>query len=316
MIAGVNLSGLEFNSGTLPGRLNYNYVAPNDSELAYYQAKGIKMIRLPVLWARLQPRLLAADPDTTLDPSYLGLVKTIIAEAAARDMQVIVDVHNYGGYNANHKIGDGVLSQAQFATFWRILASALQGSPGLAGYDLMNEPSNMPAIDVWPLAAQAAVTAIRQVDPSSYIFVEGNNWASAASWVVNNGGLNINDPQRRIIYEAHVYGDRDSSGTHFDWATEEANGVTVDTIAQRVGAFTAWCQLGNRSCAIGEVGVGNDDPRWNQELANGLAAMRSGGILGFTYWAGGPWWGTYPMSIEPRNGADAAQMSVVSRYAQ
>ncbi len=315
MLAGVNLSGLEFNSSTLPGKLNHNYVAPNDNELAYYQSKGIKIIRLPVLWARLQPSLLANNPSTALDPSYLGLIQTIISKAAARNMQVIVDIHNFGGY-ANHKIGDGTLTQAQFANFWSILAAALQGSPGLAGYDLMNEPSNMPSIDVWPAAAQAAVTAIRQVDSSSYIFVEGDDWASAASWAAHNGSLTINDPQSHVIYEAHVYGDRDSSGTHFDWTTEEANGVTVDTIAQRVAVFTTWCQVRNRACAIGEVGVGNDDAGWNEELANGLAAMKSGGIVGFTYWSGGPWWGTYSMSIEPRNGVDATQMSVVSRYAQ
>ena len=315
MLAGVNLSGLEFNSGTLPGRLNYNFVAPNDNELAYYQSKGITTIRLPVLWARLQPNLLAANPSTALDPAYLGLIETVISQAAARNMQVIVDIHNFGGY-ATHKIGDGTVTPAQFAEFWSILASTLQGSPGLGGYDLMNEPSNMPSIDVWPAAAQAAVTAIRKVDQDSYIFVEGDDWASAGSWASHNANLTIDDPRGRIIYEAHVYGDRDSSGTHFDWQTEEAHGVTVDTIAQRVAVFATWCQLQNRLCAIGEVGVGNDDPGWNQELANGLAAMKQGGIVGFTYWAGGPWWGSYPMSIEPRNNNDAAQMSVVSRYAQ
>ena len=57
MTAGVNLSGLEINSSYLPGRVNYNYVSPSDKELAYFEAKGIMMIRLPVLWARLQPNL-------------------------------------------------------------------------------------------------------------------------------------------------------------------------------------------------------------------------------------------------------------------
>lgn len=311
--AGVNLSGLEFKSGTLPGRANHDYVAPTDKELAYYQSKGVMMIRLPVLWGRLQPNLLAANPSTTLDPAYFALIQKVLAEAAARKMQVIVDVHNYGGY-ATHKIGDGTVTQAQFAQFWQIFASALKSLPGLGGYDLMNEPSNMPSADVWPNAAQAAVTAIRKVDTSSYIFVEGNNWASAGSWASNNQNLTINDPKSRIIYEAHVYGDRNASGTHFNWAIEASHGVTVDTLAQRIGVFSNWCQVKSRRCMIGEIGVGKDNAKWNQQLANGFAAMRSGGLLGFTYWAGGPWWGSYAMNIEPVNGVDATQMSVVAKY--
>ena len=315
MSAGVNLSGLEVNSSKLPGRLNYNYVAPTDKELAYYQSKGIVVIRLPVLWARLQPSLLASKSSTALDPAYLGLIKTIIAEAAARKMEVIIDIHNFGGY-ATHKIGDGVLTSSQFASFWQSLATNLKGSAGLAGYDLMNEPSNMPSAQVWPAAAQAAVNAIRSVDATSYIFVEGDDWASAASWASNNNTLSISDPASRLIYEAHVYGDRDSSGTHFTWATEAANGVTVNTIAQRVSTFGSWCQSKRYACVIGEIGVGNDSPEWNVELSNGLAAMQSAGMMGFTYWAGGPWWGHYPMSLEPSNTGDAAQMSVVEQYGE
>ena len=314
LAAGINLSGLEANSSALPGRVNYDYVSPTAKELSYYQGKGIMMVRLPVLWARLQPQLLATSPSTALDPGYLGLIKTVMAEAAARDMEVIVDIHNYGGY-ARHKIGDGTLTQAQFSNFWQLLASKLKGLPGLGGYDLMNEPSNMPSAAVWPNAAQAAVTAIRKVDPNTYIFVEGDHYASASSWNSVNANLAIKDPQYRVVYEAHVYGDRDSSGTHFDWTTEESYGVTVDTIAQRVKVFADWCTARNRLCVVGEIGVGSDNPGWSEELANGLTAMKTGGIIGFAYWAGGPWWGNYPMSLEPKNGTDATQMSAVSQYA-
>jgi endoglucanase len=65
---------------------------------------------------------------------------------------------------------------------------------------------------------------------------------------------------------------------------------------------------------IGEIGVGNDSSDWNTEMANGLAAAAQAGIRSFTYWAGGPWWGTYPMSIEPRHGHAAPQMTIVRQY--
>lgn len=313
MSAGINLSGLESNSSVLPGRANYDYAIPSDKELAYYQSKGVMVVRLPVLWARLQPNLLSATQGTALDPAYLGYVITICKQAAARKMEVVVDIHNYGGY-ATHKIGDGVLTQLQFAEFWSLLALRLKGTPGLGGYDLMNEPSKLSSAGIWPAAAQAAITAIRKVDMSTVIFVEGDFYASAPSWLQYNSNLRLADPAKRLVYEAHVYGDRDSSGTHFDWNTEASYGVTVDTIADRIAAFADWCSTKDLRCIIGEVGVGNDNANWNTELAHGLAAMKRSGISGFAYWAGGPWWGTYPMSIEPTVGGDAKQMSVITKY--
>jgi endoglucanase len=315
MAGGVNLSGMEINAGTIPGVVNYDYVVPTLSELEYYRSKGLLLIRLPVLWERLQPNLLSSSPGSALSMQYLNLVKHFIGEAGALGMRVIVDIHDYGGYGG-HKIGDGTLRPTMFSSFWRQLAAKLAGLPGLAAYDLMNEPSNMPNASVWPIAAQDAVTAVRGVDPATAIYVEGDDWSSAATWTTYNNGLNIKDPSSNLIYEAHVYGDSDDSGTNFIWSVEASQGVTVNTIAQRVAVFTGWCQTNQRRCMIGEVGVGNDDPSWNTELANGLTAMQSGAMLSFTYWAGGPWWGSYPMSIEPTSSGDAPQMSVVSLYGQ
>ena len=37
--------------------------------------------------------------------------------------------------------------------------------------------------------------------------------------------------------------------------------------------------------------------------------------IGGTSWAAGPWWGNYPLSVEPRNGQDRPQMAVLLKYA-
>jgi aryl-phospho-beta-D-glucosidase BglC (GH1 family) len=311
MQAGVNLSGLEENPGALPGVAYTDYPVPSQSELAYYHSKGVNFIRLPIEWERLQPGLTRGQPE--FYKPYLGYITTIISQAAALGMSVVIDVHNNGQFDQNW-IGGGVVTYQQFGNFWRRVANHLHGLPGLVGYDLMNEPENMPSAQAWPLAAQAAVNAIRLVDTNATIYVEGDNWASAQAWPQFNENLAIKDPANKIIYEAHVYGDRDGSGTHFVWSQEVQYGVTVQTIAQRIQPFSGWCAAKQFNCMIGETGVGNDDPNWNVELANGLAAASEAGMPSFTYWAAGPWWGSYPMSIEPQNGTDAPQMSVVGTY--
>ena len=39
--------------------------------------------------------------------------------------------------------------------------------------------------------------------------------------------------------------------------------------------------------------------------------QHTGAWQGVTYWAGGPWWGDYMFSIEPQNGVDKPQMTVL-----
>jgi endoglucanase len=64
-----------------------------------------------------------------------------------------------------------------------------------------------------------------------------------------------------------------------------------------------------------EFGVPDDDPRWLTVLERFLGAIRADErLVGGVYWAGGSWWGTYPLSIEPRGGQVRPQMSVLSAF--
>ncbi len=190
---GINISGAEYSWETFP----------TTTDLTFLQSKGITLIRLPISWERMQPTL-----NGPLNSTYLAGLKTFLNLAAQDGMQVIVDLHNYGRYNANwakdaaanygivgpDPYGSGVIGSAAvpisaFADLWHKVASALAGTPGLAYYDIMNEPHDMGAANIWPTAAQAAVNAIRSVDMNTNILVEGTQWASAQYWQYDNGSL-------------------------------------------------------------------------------------------------------------------------------
>jgi hypothetical protein len=89
---GVNLSGGEFGS-ILPGTYAVDYIYPTDAELAYYQSKGMKLIRMGFRWERVQRTLSSA-----LDATELGRIDTFVAFAAARGMKVILEPLNTGRY--------------------------------------------------------------------------------------------------------------------------------------------------------------------------------------------------------------------------
>jgi hypothetical protein len=303
---GVNISGMEY--GVAGAVQNTNYVVPTLSELQYYKSQGTDLIRLPLSWETLQTAL-----NGPLTGSYVANIKSVLANAASLGMKVILDIHNYGSYNGV-KIGTTTVTDADFANLWTRLSKAVAGSAGLGGYDLMNEPSNMPAATSWTNAAQAAITAIRKVDTKTPIYVEGNDYANSDNWSNINPGLaTLKDPSNNLIFSAHVYLDSDDSGTHYDWAQEAALGTTVDTGVDRLENFVAWLNQYHLKGDVGETGVGNDNSAWLQALNNTVAYAKANNLQ-TTYWAGGAWWGNYPMSVEPANGVSAAQMAILDNY--
>jgi len=87
---GVNLSSAEFGS-TVPGTYGTTYIYPSVSSLDYYNNKGLRLIRLPFLWERLQQSL-----NAPLDSAELSRMDAFVAGISARNMLVLLDAHNYG----------------------------------------------------------------------------------------------------------------------------------------------------------------------------------------------------------------------------
>lgn len=304
-LMGVNLSAAEIGTA-IPGVYGADYYFPTPTNLDYYKSKGLTLIRLPFLWERMQPTLNGA-----LNTAYLNHTKDVCTAAAARGMKVMLDAHNYGRYNGN-LLGSAQVPNSAFRDFWVRMATEFVGNAGVHSYDIMNEPHDMGASTVWPLAAQAAVDGIRTVDTTTTIVVSGDGWAGASQWMTYNASLSINDPSNKIIYQAHCYFDPNSSGVYAE--TYDQAGGTPTLGVQRVQPFLTWLTNNNRKGFVGEYGVPDDDPRWLTMLDNFLAALVQANVPG-TYFTGGPWWDdSTPIAIEPVNGVDRPQMATVAKY--
>lgn len=306
-VFGVNDAAAEFGEQHLPGTLGVDYVYPSDaSRSAYLAGKGLTLVRLPFLWERVQPT--ALGPLSAADVSG---IRSALDTAQAAGQQVILDLHNYGRYYG------APLTRAdagKLADVWGKLAQAFRGHPALYGYELMNEPHDLPeGADAWAFLAQAAADGVRQYDTSAWLLVPGYSWQSARFWADNNASLNVSDPSRRVVYAAHLYFDASYNGTY--GASYDADGAYPTIGVERLQPFLAWLASRNAQGMLTEYGVPDNDARWNTVLDNFLGALAaSGSIRGGTYWAAGPWWGTYPLSVEPRGGADRPQMAVLARY--
>lgn len=166
---GVCLSGMEY--GRVPGTPGHDYAWPTADEYQYFHSKGFTIVRLPFKWERMYPQLMGE-----LDKFTVGVLHSQLSIAATLNMSILLDCHNYARWNGTVLNGTtGAVTSAVFADFWLKMATVFRGTPGLHGYDLMNEPSQMPDLHVWPQAAQAAIDAIRTVDKDTTIYLEGNN---------------------------------------------------------------------------------------------------------------------------------------------
>ena len=99
-----------------------------------------------------------------------------------------------------------------FSEFCGFVATQWLNETGVWGYDIMNEPHDMPVATTsanynttatWTLAARAAITAIRAVDTSKAIVVETDQWAGAQSFVSQYGANPTpwwTDPNNKLYY--------------------------------------------------------------------------------------------------------------------
>jgi endoglucanase len=303
---GINLSGGELNPDHIPGVYGKDFVYPSSKELDYYASKGFAVVRLPYCWERLQRSLFGK-----LDDTELGRIKSFVAAASAHNMRVILSPHNFGRYLLHGKvtlIGTEGVSIEAFADFSRRVAAAFADNDAVYALSLMNEPHDSGGL--WKQTAQAGLNAIRTADNKRLVLAPGDEWSGAWSWRRYNDDFLLEDATGYIMYEAHQYFDFDHSGTYkIGYAL---NGASPDRGVEWVRPFVEWLKLHQVRGIITEFGVPNDDARW-LEVTQRLLAYLARENVPWTYWAGGPWWGNYPLSTEPKNRVDAPIMAVLTR---
>ncbi|MCO7544143.1 glycoside hydrolase family 5 protein [Stutzerimonas nitrititolerans] len=305
-LVGVNLSGAGFGSSVLPGKHGTNYIYPAESYYQKYAEQGLNLVRLPFLWERIQPQL-----DSALNATELARLVQSLDFADKHGVKVILDLHNYYRYYGK-LIGSADVPIASFADVWRRLAIEVGDHPALSGYGLMNEPHNTNGL--WPEAALAASQAIRQIEQEHWIYVAGDRYSSAWHWPKSNTRLIddpwMRDPRNNLVYEAHMYLDRDTSGMYYDTTETFAPTLGID----RARPFVDWLKENGLRGYIGEFGVPAYAADAIDAMDNLLGYLREN-CIPLTYWAAGPWWGDYVLALDVKSGEDRPQLPVLKKHA-
>jgi endoglucanase len=301
---GISLSSAEWGEKLpFPGIYGKDYVYPSVASTAYYQAKGMNLMRIAFRWERLQPALMGE-----LDETELARLREFVDGTTARDLHVLLDPHNYAAYRGHH-VGKPEVPHAAFADFWRRLALQFKDNPRVQ-FGLVNEPRGMPT-ETWAEAAQQAVNAIRATGAKNLITLPGNGYTGAWSWFESTwyGTPNakvmgrVRDPLDHMVFEVHQYFDKDGSGT-------KAECVSPTIGVERLQRFTRWLREHKHRALLAELG-GGANPVCEQVIRSALRHLQDNADVwtGWLWWAGGPTWGDYFLSLEPdADGRDKPQM--------
>jgi aryl-phospho-beta-D-glucosidase BglC (GH1 family) len=210
-------------SNANPGAYGADYNYMGQESLDYLAARGVTLVRLPFRWERLQRTL-----SDELDEIELQRILDFVDRAASAGLEVILDVHNFGGYylydavagtGAERKIGtsyDGrvYVTQAHLANLWARLATIFQDNATVIAYDIMNEPVNL-ATDgdkepqaVWEEISQNVLNVIRAQEGSGahkLVMIPGYQTSAVRDWVAYHPRKWITDSADKYRYEAHHY---------------------------------------------------------------------------------------------------------------
>jgi endoglucanase len=303
-LTGVNLAGAEFNSKKLPGEVFKDYTYPNTAEMTYIAAQGANIIRLPFRWERIQHQINAA-----LDPGELKRLQNTINQAKALGFCVLLDVHNYATYHAE-PIVTPVL-QDGFVALWIALAAQLGNSEHVA-LGLMNEPAHMPLME-WAALAKRTLAALRTAGADNLVVIGGGDWNGLHSWFNEKDGnsnakafANLKDPLKRTIIEVHQYADSYYSGMGQDCHPPEH-------FEPRFARISQWAKDNNLQLLLGEFGVAATPPCL-ATLDRFLQLMQGSEWKGWTYWAAGSWWGSYPFALNANSATPSPQWDYLKTY--
>lgn len=225
-LVGMNEAGLEFGSN-IPGTFKRDYFSPNEENFRGIAERGIKQVRLPVKWERVQRNLYGP-----LSANDIGYIQDCLEWCERYDIQVIIDLHNYMRRKVdgtNYLIGSPEVPSSALADCWRKLAEVFKGNQTVFGLNIMNEP--YPLQPSWSGIAQETYRAIREIDKETFIIIDGAFWANAHGWPTKNEGIPwFGEEFYRIIWDAHCYLDSNASGLYKD--RNEIVGTSAETIAK------------------------------------------------------------------------------------
>jgi len=154
-----------------------------EPDAVYIHNLGLNLVRVPINYHLFEddmnPGVIKAEAFSYLD--------SVIARCARHQIYTIIDLHALPGAQNQHWHSDNPTHVASFwihrefqdraLHLWETIAERYKNEAWVAGYDLINEPAD-PSREKLFLYYKRLRDAIRKIDPSHILFLEGDRYAT------------------------------------------------------------------------------------------------------------------------------------------
>jgi endoglucanase len=149
------------------------------------------------------------EPPYAIQPRFLHRIDWVIDQALSNDLGVVVDMHHY-----QEMMRAPDEHSERLVALWRQLAFRYRGLPPAVVFEILNEPTGDLTAEVWNPILARVVAAIREIDPTRPLIVEGAHWASAHDL---RDTLNVPEGDPNIIASFHMYAPMYFTHQGFPW---------------------------------------------------------------------------------------------------
>ncbi len=215
-------------------------------------AAGFDTVRLPIAWTEHAGR----EPPYAIDPAFFARVDEVLAQARARDLNVILDMHQYYAMMSAPRA-----ERPRFLALWSQIAARYASEPDDAVFfEVLNEPRDALENPLWEEISAEAIAAIRMTNPARPVIVGGDTWNS--TW----GLSRFTPPQDPyLVGTFHFYDPYEFTHQGIDFSdTPPPLGRRWGSEAERraleedFDEMAEWGQRHDRPVFLGEFGVFRD----------------------------------------------------------
>jgi endoglucanase len=218
-----------------------------------------------------------------LDKAWIATLDTLVREALAQDLHVVLDLHDY-----EKCTDDTARCRAQVVAFWSQIAKHYEKASGNVMFEILNEPNRKMDAE-WNSLITEALTVIRKTNPTRNVVIGPAFWNNISHLTQ----LELPKDDRHIIVTVHYYLPMRFTHQGARWTPEyqDLSGVTWGTpdeyaaIDHDFDDVQTWSKTNDRPILLGEFGAydkGPPDSRVKYTSAVARAAENRG--WAWSYW--------------------------------
>jgi len=239
-----------------------------DRDFDRIAALGMNVVRVPFWYRTLQHR------DGTWRGDAFRRLDWVVAAAWKRGIYTVIDLHGpkapqrANAHCTGHIVPEATLwkdpaAQQEVVDLWAGIAKHYAGNPAIAGYDLLNEPMDVPSREANADLLGRCYDAIRAVDPDHNIIME----ATFHSWNFKV----LPRPQDRgwtnVSYQYHVYpwgswNDAEGIRQQVQATIDDWNAHAEWSVPAQIGEFNMGVRSGWDSAVTGYSTAGMSWMMW------------------------------------------------------